>query len=105
MRIIGPNTIGGKPNEAVKIADITDGTANTIMVVEVTGVDIPWAEPRDLTVDEFMALVAANRVSRHPGGFNALMGDGSVRFFNYSITPELLRSILTRNEGNKIAPP
>jgi prepilin-type processing-associated H-X9-DG protein len=99
VRIVGKDTLGGTPNEAVKPSDITDGPSNTIMVVEVSGLNINWEEPRDVTVDEFMDLVAKGRVSSHPGGFQALMADGSVHFIGNTVDPKTLRSLLLRNTG------
>ncbi len=40
--------------------------------------------------------------SRHTGGVNVLMGDGSVRFVNNSIDPTTWRSLATRNGGEVI---
>jgi type II secretory pathway pseudopilin PulG len=103
VRIVGKDTIGGMPNEAVGARDITDGSSNTILLVEVSGLGINWEEPRDVTVDEFMDLVAKSasqgRRSPHVGGFQALMADGSVHFINNSIDPKTLRSLLLRNTG------
>ncbi len=96
VRIVGKDTVGGMPNEAVKISDIASGMANTIMVVEVSGLNINWEEPRDVTADEFMGMVAKRRSSPHPLGFNALFADGSVRFISNGIDPQTLRAQLLR---------
>ena len=74
VRIVGKDTVGGMPNEAVKVSDIRNGTSNTIMVVEVSGLHINWEEPRDVTVEEFMDMVAKGQASHHSGGFQC--GDG-----------------------------
>ncbi len=102
VRIVGKDTIGGTPNEAVKLSDITDGTANTIMLVEVSGLHINWEEPRNVTVDEFMSLVAKGHASFHSGGFQALLADGSVRFISNSVNPKTLRALLLRNDGQPV---
>jgi prepilin-type processing-associated H-X9-DG protein len=96
VRVVGKDTVGGMPNEAVKSSDITNGSSNTIMLVEVCGLNINWEEPRDITVDELMDLVAKRQASRHVGGFNVLMADGSVHFISYDIDPETLRAQLVR---------
>lgn len=41
--------------------------------------------------------------SRHPGGVNTLMGDGSVRFINNSIQPTTWRDLGTRNGGEVLS--
>jgi prepilin-type processing-associated H-X9-DG protein len=102
VRIVGKDTIGGTPNEAVKLSDITDGTSHTILVVEVSGLNINWEEARDVTVDEFMAMVAKGQVSRHAGGFQAAMADGSVRFISNKVDPKTLRALLLRNDGQPV---
>jgi prepilin-type processing-associated H-X9-DG protein len=102
VRIVGKDTVGGTPNEAVKRSDITDGTSNTIMVVEVPGRNLSWEEPSDVTVEEFMDLVAKRGASCHTGGFNALMADGSVHFIKNTIDPKTLRSLLLRNDGQPV---
>ncbi|RUL88783.1 DUF1559 domain-containing protein [Tautonia sociabilis] len=40
--------------------------------------------------------------SRHPGGVNALLGDGSVRFVRDTITPATWRALATRKGGEVI---
>ena len=102
VRIVGKDTVGGTPNEAVKINDITDGTANTILVAEVTGLHINWEEPRNVTVEEFMEMVAKGHVSFHSGGFQAVMADGSTHFICDTIDPKTLRALLLRNDGQPV---
>jgi prepilin-type processing-associated H-X9-DG protein len=102
VMIVGKDTVGGTPNEAVKISDITDGTSNTIMVVEVSGLHINWEEPRDATVDEFMELVAKGHASFHSGGFQAVFVDGSVHFISNAVNPKTLRALLLRNDGQPV---
>ena len=102
VRVVGKDTVGGMPNEAVKISDITDGTSTTIMVVEVSGLHINWEEPRDVTVEQFMDLVAKGRASHHSGGFQAAFADGSVHFISYNVAPKTLRALLLRNDGQSV---
>jgi hypothetical protein len=102
VRVVGKDTVGGMPNEAVKIHDITDGTSDTIIVVEVCGLHINWEEPRDVTVEEFMDLVAKGRASHHSGGFNAVFVDSSVHFISYNVAPKTLRALLLRNDGQPV---
>jgi len=107
VMIVGEGTIGGDPNEAVTMASITDGTSYTILAVEVAASGIHWMEPRDLTVEEAVTFItnpAASEFTQvHPGGVNVLMADGSVRFLSSSMDPQMLRSLLTRNDGQAIS--
>lgn len=43
--------------------------------------------------------------SNHPGGVNAAMADGSVRWFTNSIDPEVWRALGTRNRGDLAVTP
>ncbi len=103
VMIVGEGTLGGVPNEAVRISDITDGTSNTILAIEVAASGIHWLEPRDMTVEEAVAYITdpAASASRHAhhGGVNVLFADGTVHFLPESIDPQTLRFLLTRDDG------
>jgi prepilin-type processing-associated H-X9-DG protein len=91
----------GQP-EGVRIAHVTDGTSNTLMVVEAAS-PVPWSKPDDLSLATTDPLLGAG--SKHPGGFNVSMADGSVRFFKNSISPATLRAMVTRNGGEVVTVP
>jgi prepilin-type processing-associated H-X9-DG protein len=80
----------------IGIADITDGTSNTIMVAEAAK-DVPWSKPEDLPFEAGKAPPKLGGV--FPNGFNAAFADGSVRFFLKTIKPANLRAYITRNGG------
>lgn len=109
VMIAGKGTVGGEPNEVVKMSDITDGTSNTIMAVEVAGSGILWLEPRDMTIDEAVAYIANpsgnGRKQSHPGGVNVAMVDGSVRFIPNTIDRQTLRGLMTRDGGEPVELP
>ncbi|NLX95833.1 MAG: DUF1559 domain-containing protein [Rhodopirellula sp.] len=42
--------------------------------------------------------------SMHPGGVNALLGDGSVRFFSDTVTEAIWRAVATRSGGEVVNP-
>ena len=94
--VTGANT-AFESGKWLKFSDITDGTSNTVAVVEVRGSGVNWAEPRDLDLSQPMPLPPGN----HPQGNNAAMLDGSVRFLSKNMPPDQVRAIATRN-GNEI---
>ena len=78
------------------LAAVSDGTSNTLMVVEATE-PVEWTRPMDLPFDPDddpppLGLPGA-------GGFDALLGDGSVRFFPLATPPETLRIWIGANDG------
>jgi prepilin-type processing-associated H-X9-DG protein len=78
---------------------VTDGTSNTIMVVEAKDT-VPWTKPDVLPFNPAQQARSNGPLgagSAHPGGFNATFADGSVRFIKASVPLEVLRSLITRS--------
>jgi prepilin-type processing-associated H-X9-DG protein len=107
VMITGEGTVGSLPNQSTKIRDITDGTSNTIAVVEIVGSGIEWSEPRDLTLDELSMQLndgsGNGPSSRHPGGLNVLLCDGSTVFLGEGIDPATLDKLFRRSDGMPVA--
>jgi prepilin-type processing-associated H-X9-DG protein len=78
---------------------ITDGSSNTILVVEAIR-DIPWTKPEDLPFSPNGPLPELGGF--WPEGFNALFADGSVRALRKSIDPVVLKALITRSGGEAI---
>ncbi len=86
-------------DKGTKIADIRDGTSNTIAAVEVTDeAAVFWTKPDDWQVDDKEPVKALGDT------FAALFCDASVRFFTKDIAPETLKAMLTRNGGERVEP-
>jgi prepilin-type processing-associated H-X9-DG protein len=100
----GKNTLMSLDSD-VRLASVTDGTAFTLAVVE-TKEGVPWTKPEDLPFDPDMPAPAPTYGAGafHPGGFNALFADGSVKFLKAAVRPETIRALITRNGGEVIAP-
>ncbi len=87
--------------EGLGIADITDGTSNTIMAVEAhRDAAVIWTKPDDLVID-FKNPTKGVKSAR-VGGFHALFCDGSVRFVSDSINLDILKALFTRNGGEAL---
>jgi hypothetical protein len=82
--------------EGVRIADITDGTSNTILVVEAAN-GVPWTRPEDLPFDLNQPLPPLG--GRFKNGFQAAFADASVRFIPKDTPEKDLKAMITCNGG------
>ncbi len=84
--------------DGIRLAEITDGTSNTIMLVEANDSKaVPWMKPDDLTYDE--KNPSAGLGGLFSGGFNAAFCDGSVRFIRGTVDAETLRRLFNIHDG------
>ena len=101
--ITGSNTALGD-GKCVSIHQITDGTSNTLMVVEACGLNIPWMKPQDIDAATVTGVGDPNGASsKHSGGTHVLMADGSVRFVSNNINPKVYQSLITRDGAEQIS--
>ncbi len=84
------------------IQTVTDGTSNTIMVVESKD-GVPWSKPDDLKFDPEAKPSLYGAGSPHPNGFNTGFADGSVRFIKNSVSLQVWKALITRASGEVIS--
>jgi type II secretory pathway pseudopilin PulG len=109
--VTGPGTAFPEAGP-LTLGDITDGTSNTLLVVEACGQNIVWTEPRDVDVSHEALQINAPGAqpgtsdgiasSYHEGGAQAALADGSVRFLSAQIDESVLRALTTATEGEPV---
>jgi hypothetical protein len=104
---VGTGTAFERPG--LSLADFTDGTENTLLVVE-AGTPVVWSAPTDLPYDPAAPLpplggvwhedvmFLCREVGSRPA-FIAAFADGKVRLVRQSIGEQPLRAAITRNGG------
>lgn len=95
----GPGTIF-EGVRACRIADITDGTSNTILIVEAAEA-VPWTQPADLPYDAKKPLPKLG--GTFPDGFFSVFADGAAHFLKKNPKEEVLRALISRN-GEEVIP-
>jgi len=83
-----------------KIAEIPDGTSNTIWLAE-AATPVPWTKPDDMEYD----ATKPPKVGYHFGDrCNVGFADGSVRSIRKSLKPEILHLLIQKNDGQVLPP-
>ena len=98
--VVGPNAMQ-LPSES--LLRITDGTSNTIAVVEAAE-PVVWTKPDDVMLPgkDLPKDLKKKFGGLHPNGFNVLLWDGSVRFVSNSISERTLGLLLNPRDGQPI---
>lgn len=93
--VVGENTLFGN-KAGLKMRDVTDGTRNTIAVVEAKR-DIPWTKPEDIQYD-------GKKLPKLGGyfqdGYHVGLSDGGVQFFSENVDKDILKHLLEINDGD-----
>jgi hypothetical protein len=82
-------------------ASFTDGTSNTILIVEAQDA-VPWTKPDELPFDP-KKEVSPLGIKNNPY-FLAALADGSVQTIQKTIGKETLKAAITRNGGEVLGP-
>ena len=111
--VTGPGTIfeAGKPHTLDRI---TDGTSNTIVLIEDHSAPVFWSDPDgDISIDEAVELLSnldpRNAVHSHSETFkttywgtHVALADGSVHSIGFNADPELLRNAFLIADGGML---
>lgn len=84
--------------------EIDDGASNTLMVVELDADCVHWMAPRDIDPPGFARVLSAENRKRkqHPGGLQAALADGGVRFISETTDRETLLGLSTVSGGEEL---
>jgi hypothetical protein len=104
VAVVGCQTIW-PAQHSEHLARATDGSSNTLQVVESCDVRVQWTEPRDLTHREFVRGVnaggQASFSSRHPGGACLATMYGDVVHLANSTDRKVLHRFSTPSSGSR----
>lgn len=88
----------------VKFPAITDGTSNTILLLEVpSNMAVTWTKPDDWEVGAAEAV--EKLLAGVKDGFNAAFADGSVRYIAKKIDLKTLKAVFTPDGGEAVQGP
>lgn len=104
MLITGPGTLFEEGKD-ISFADCTDGTANTILAVEVVNSGVNWMQPVDLDIRNMIFKINGGGFgisSPWKGGANVAFADGHVAFLSEKLLESTLKAMITRAGGETI---
>lgn len=105
---VGPGTAFEplKGSQKLRAADVTDGAANTVAIVEAANA-VPWTKPEDLPYAPDKPITGLSGHDEKGNGFPAVFLDASVRHLKRRSAREtledLMRAPITRNGGEAVS--
>jgi len=104
LAVVGPG-MAWEAGKCLSLHDFADGGSNTILLVEVRGSQIHWAEPVDVDGTASLKINAPRGLSigsHGSGGVNVLFVDGSVVHLPDTTSEEQIKALLTRAGGENV---
>jgi hypothetical protein len=118
VAVTGPGTAWPGP-KSTRLSDFGDDPGKTILLVEIADSDIPWMEPRDLSLEELLAQNTAGQpasknraadshsLEEPPGARGAwvVMADAGVHFLPAGFSLDQFKALATINGGEDVSLP
>ncbi|MDX1961844.1 MAG: DUF1559 domain-containing protein [Pirellulales bacterium] len=100
---VGPDTMFSQVGSGPQMRDITDGTSNTILLLEVSpDRAVEWTKPADWEYDAAGKEPLAGLFGMRQGGLLTLFADASARVIAPTIDAAVLQKLLTSRGGEPI---
>lgn len=108
VAVLGEDTFWRPDGTPRKLSECTGGLSNTAMLIEIKRSNIPWHEPRDVMLDDFLSGKLSwsgtavheilNPLYEPLSGRHIVFGDGRIRFTRGDLTPDQLRRLFSITE-------
>jgi hypothetical protein len=95
VAVVGPNTMWPGQQSTKMAAGVSD--LDKILVIEIPGLDIPWMEPRDPTLEEVLDLLQHKKDIGDTSSVNYITVSGQKRTLDCNMDRESLRKMLVRD--------
>ncbi len=101
MAVVGSRSCF-QPTEPRSLSEITDNRSETLMVIEVASdKTVHWMAPVD-TNEQFVLGFEPKTKFAHPGGLQALLADGAVRFLSANLDTAVRRALISIDGNDSV---
>ena len=102
LAVVGPKTLW-RGTSSLTHDEITDDPATTVLIVENTGQDVHWMQPRDLRFDSMsLKFNSPEGVSSKYVVPAVVMVDGTLRKLHPELSEDTFRALLTADGGEQL---